>query len=106
MSYDPDQTIDRMVNHTAEAGGHRNRTVRLNDGLMPLCTATYNYQQLDETKEMVARRIAALWNLTQGIGTADLEHLLSKGLTLSKLMDMALENARSRGSATRDKAKQ
>lgn len=106
MSYDPDQTIDRMVNHKAEVGGHRYRTVRLNGGKIPLCTATYNYQQLDETKEMVARRIAALWNLTQGIGTADLEHLVSKGMTLSKLMDMALENVRSRGSATPGKAKQ
>ncbi|SBW84423.1 hypothetical protein PVE_R2G0396 [Pseudomonas veronii 1YdBTEX2] len=55
---------------------------------------------------MVATRIAALWNLTQGIGTADLEHLLSKGMTLSKLMDLALENIRSRGSATPGKGKQ
>lgn len=61
---------------------------------------------MDETKKMVATRIAALWNLTQGIGTADLEHLLSKGMTLSKLMDLALENIRSRGSATPGKGKQ
>ncbi|SBW84424.1 hypothetical protein PVE_R2G0397 [Pseudomonas veronii 1YdBTEX2] len=39
MSYDPDQTIDRLVNYTAEVGGHRNRTVRLNGGKIPLCTA-------------------------------------------------------------------
>ena len=106
MSYDPDQTIDRMVNYTAEVGGHRNRTVRLNDGKVPLATCTYNFAQDDQTKEMVARRIASLWNLAQGIGTADLEHLVSKGMTLSKLMDLALENIRNRGSATPGKAKQ
>lgn len=61
---------------------------------------TYNFAQNDQTKEMVANRIAALWNLTQGIGTADIEHLVSKGITLSKLMDLALENIRRRGSAT------
>lgn len=100
MAYDPNQTIEKMSILTAEAGGHRGRTVRLLNGKIPLSTSTYNHSQDDATKEQVAARIAALWNLGKGLTTAEIELLNSKGLTLQKLIDLAMEKVSSRASGT------
>lgn len=88
--------------YTAQAVGHRGRTVRLNGGKVPLATATYNHShsQDDQTKEQVAARIAALWNLAKGSSTADIEALVDNGITLSKMVSMALENHSEHASGT------
>lgn len=101
MAYDPEQTIDKMSRLTAEAEGHRGRTVRLDSGKVALCTSTYNFSQTDETKALVAERIAALWNLGKGMTTADIELLNSKGMTLVKMIDLALEKMAVPASGTR-----
>ncbi|MNJ75908.1 hypothetical protein D3C77_730850 [compost metagenome] len=67
---------------------------------MPLATATYNRSQDDKTKEQVAARIAALWNLAKGSSTADIEALVDNGITLSKMVSMALENHSEHASGT------
>lgn len=36
--YDPEQVMEKMVHMRAESGGHYGRTVRLNDGKIPLAT--------------------------------------------------------------------
>lgn len=44
MRHDPDQTIEVMSTYTAQAVGHRGRTVRLNGGKVPLATASAQLQ--------------------------------------------------------------
>lgn len=83
---DPKQTADTLINLRADSGGHYGRTVRVDSGKYPLCTSTYNYCQDDETKAEIARRIAAMWNLTQGIPTEHLIELDAAGLTLEKIL--------------------
>lgn len=83
MGNDP-QSADKLINMTAAVeGGYKPRTVRLN-GKTPLCTSTYNFAQSEETKTEISRRIAALWNLAQGISTDDLETLDSQGFKFKK----------------------
>lgn len=84
--HDPKQTAERLISLRAENSGYLGRTVRVETGKYPLCTSTYNYCQDDETKEEIARRIAALWNLAVGIPTEDLVALDAAGLTLEKML--------------------
>lgn len=91
MSYDPKQTLSKLISYRAESGGHLGRSVRLEDGKYPLATCTYNYSQLDETKAQVAARIAALWNFALGTNLSDLEALISAGMTLEKMVDLLLQ---------------
>lgn len=48
----------------------------------------------------MAARIAALWNLAKGSSTADIEALVDNGITLSKMVAMALENHSEHASGT------
>lgn len=73
MAIDPNQTIEKMLAQPAEVVGHRGRSVRLKGGKVPVCTSTYNYCQDDVTRNEVARRLAALWNLAIGIPTHVIE---------------------------------
>jgi len=87
-NYDPEQVLQKMINMKAESGGHHGRTVRLNDGKIPLATCTYNYSQSNETKSDLADRIAALWNLSHGLSLGDLQALEDENLTIMKLLEM------------------
>ncbi len=80
---DPNQTMEKMITQPAEAGGYGGRSVRLAGGKVPVCTATYNYCQDHETRAEVARRIAALWTLAQGIPTSALEAAIAEGRKLT-----------------------
>lgn len=85
MQHESDQTIEKLINLPAVIqGGWRARTVRLGDGKIPLATSTYNYLQTEETKNLVARRIAALWNIAAGLTTEELEALEGRGFKLRK----------------------
>jgi hypothetical protein len=84
---DPEQSADKLIHLPAEvANGWRERTVRLRNGKASyaLATSTYNYSQDEDTKHEIARRVAALWNLAQGIPTAELETLVEAGVKLRK----------------------
>lgn len=87
-NYDSEQVLPKMINMKAESGGHHGRTVRLNNGKIPLATSTYCYNQTDETKSDVAARIATLWNLSKGISLGDLQALEDANLTILKLLEM------------------
>lgn len=80
---DPNQSADNLIMLRARVNDtFKARTVRVADGKYPLCTATYNYCQDDDTKAEIARRVAALWNLAAGIPTAELEALDASGFKL------------------------
>jgi hypothetical protein len=82
---DPGQSADKLISMTAEVeGGYKARTVRANGGKVPIATSTYNYNQDEDTKNEVARRIAALWNLACGMPTSELEALVKSGARLRK----------------------
>lgn len=82
---DPNQTAEKLIGQCATvSGGYKASTVRVADGKIALCTSTYNFSQSDETKNEIARRIAALWNLATGIPTAELEALDASGFKLRK----------------------
>lgn len=91
-NYDPEQVLPKMINMKAESGGHHGRTVRLNNGKIPLATSTYCYNQTDETKIDVAMRIATLWNLSKGLSLGNLQTLEDADLTILKLLDIAQKN--------------
>ena len=87
-NYDPEQVLSKMINMKAESGGHYGRTVRLNNGKIPLCTSTYCYNQTDETKSNVAERISTLWNLSKGLSLGDLQALEDADMSIMKLLDI------------------
>lgn len=86
--YDPEQVMEKMVHMKAESGGYYGRTVRLNNGKIPLATCTYNYSQSNETKSDLSDRIAALWNLSKGLTLGELQALEDANLTIMKLLEM------------------
>ncbi|NRH44463.1 MULTISPECIES: hypothetical protein [Pseudomonas] len=65
MSIDPRQKIEHLIRLSAGTTGFQGRTVRLDNGHVALCTSTYNYSHDDETRHLVAERIALLWNLAR-----------------------------------------
>ncbi|KXJ33192.1 MULTISPECIES: hypothetical protein [Pseudomonas] len=75
MSTDPRQKIEHLIRLSAGTTGFQGRTVRLDNGHIALCTSTYNYSQDDETRHLVAERIALLWNLARSIPTDQLSQL-------------------------------
>lgn len=79
---DSKQTAEKLLDMDAAIHGWYGRTVRLAEGKYALCTSTYNYSQNDETKNEIARRLAALWNIAQGVPTSDLEALAASGFKL------------------------
>lgn len=82
---DPEQSADKLIAQRAcVSGGYKASTVRVAGGKVGLCTSTYNHSQDDETKNEIARRVAALWNLAHGIPTAELEALDASGFKLRK----------------------
>lgn len=85
MCADPAQSAEKLISMPADVeGGWRERTVRLAGGRYALCTSTYNYSQDEATKNEIARRVAALWNIAAGIPTAELEALDQSAFKLRK----------------------
>ncbi|KSQ21726.1 hypothetical protein APB26_32615 [Pseudomonas aeruginosa] len=84
-SIDTNLTAEMLINQHAKVdGGYKPFTVRLSNGKIGLATATYNHNQSFETKQEIARRIAALWNIAQGIPTEDLEKAAASGFRFRK----------------------
>lgn len=82
---DPNQSAEKLIGQRAAVnGGYKPSTVRVADGKIGLVTAAYNHAQDDRTKAEIARRVAALWNLSIGISTAELEALDASGFRLRK----------------------
>ncbi|MFL1449190.1 hypothetical protein ACI77O_12415 [Pseudomonas tritici] len=79
---DPNQSAEKLIHMKAEVEGWKGRTVRLDNGKCPLTTVTYNYNQCEDTKGELARRIAALWNMSVGMSTDELERLAQGGARL------------------------
>lgn len=82
MAIDPNQTADKIICQPAEAVSWNGRSVRLVGGKVPVCTSTYNYCQSNDTRNELARRIAALWTLAVGMPTSEIEEAVSKSYKL------------------------
>jgi hypothetical protein len=68
-----------IAQRASVSGGYKPFTVRAAGGKVGLCTSTYNHSQDDETKAEIARRVAALWNISTGVPTEHLESLDASG---------------------------
>nr|WP_288356777.1 hypothetical protein [uncultured Pseudomonas sp.] len=75
MSTDLRQKVEHLIRLSAGTTEFQGRTVGLDNGHVALCTSTYNHSQDDETRHLVAERIALLGNLARSIPTDQLTQL-------------------------------